>query len=122
MTIEEAWLFWMKTRSTTEPPTVENFDVIKKSSHWAAFEAGWHAAHCNSDGWHSAYNLGLEAGKQIRTHTSEDIKKIQSKWTGLDNVEIAGMTCECVDDGTFNMSCAHDFARAIEAKLKEKNT
>ena len=81
MTIEEAWLFWMKTsRSTTEPPTVTDFDVIKKSSHWAAFEAGWHAAHCNSDGWHSAYNLGLEAGKQIRTHTPEDVKEITSKW------------------------------------------
>jgi hypothetical protein len=80
MTIEEAWMFWMKTRSTTEPPTVTDFDVIKKSSHWAAFEAGWHAAHCNSDGWHSAYNLGLEAGKQIRTHTPEDIKEITSKW------------------------------------------
>jgi hypothetical protein len=44
------------------------------------------------------------------------------EWVGLDEVEVTGMTCECVDDGTFNMSCAHDFARAIEAKLKEKNT
>jgi hypothetical protein len=43
------------------------------------------------------------------------------KWVGLDQVEIIGMTCECVDDGTFNMDCAYDFARAIEAKLKEKN-
>ena len=44
------------------------------------------------------------------------------EWVGLDEVEVTGMTCECVDDGTFNMSCAHDFARAIEAKLREKNT
>jgi hypothetical protein len=44
------------------------------------------------------------------------------EWVGLDEVEITGMTCECVDDGTFNMSCAHDFARAIEKALKEKNT
>ena len=44
------------------------------------------------------------------------------EWVGLDQVEIMGMTCECVDDGTFNMDCAYDFARAIEAKLKEKNT
>jgi hypothetical protein len=44
------------------------------------------------------------------------------KWVGLDQVEIMGMTCECVDDGTFNMDCAYDFARAIEARLKEKNT
>lgn len=44
------------------------------------------------------------------------------QWQGLDDVEIVGTTCECVDDGTFNMDCAMDFARAIEAKLKEKNT
>jgi len=44
------------------------------------------------------------------------------EWDGLDEVEVTGMTCECVDDGTFNMSCAHDFARAIEAKLRERNT
>lgn len=34
-------LTWMKaTRKTDSPPTVEDFDVIKRSSHWAAFEAG----------------------------------------------------------------------------------
>jgi hypothetical protein len=64
----------------------------------------------------------MEAGKQIRTHTPKDVKKIRRKWSGLDDLEIAGITCECVDDGTFNMSCAHDFARAIERALKEKNT
>jgi hypothetical protein len=51
----------------------------------------------------------------------ETIDPPQREWVGLDEVEIAGMTCECVDDGTFNMDCAHDFARAIEAKLKDKN-
>jgi len=70
MTIEEAWLFWMKTsRSTTEPPTETDFDVIKKSSHWAAFEAGWHAAHCNSEVWDQAYWVGVEAGKEIARDT-----------------------------------------------------
>lgn len=44
------------------------------------------------------------------------------EWQGLTEVEIVGMTCECVDDGTFNMDCAIDFARAIEARLKENNT
>ena len=44
------------------------------------------------------------------------------QWQGLDEVEIVGATCECVDDGTFNMDCAMEFARAIESKLKEKNT
>jgi len=65
MTIEEAWLFWMKTRSTTEPPTVTDFDVIKKSSHWAAFEAGWHAANSNNEIWNQAYWMGVEAGKEV---------------------------------------------------------
>lgn len=65
MTIEEAWLFWMKTsRSTTEPPTETDFDVIKKSSHWAAFEAGWDLASVNLNGWDQAYAIGFEAGKE----------------------------------------------------------
>jgi hypothetical protein len=46
----------------------------------------------------------------------------QRTWVGLDEVEIIGCTCECIDEGEFNMDCAIDFARAIEAKLKEKNT
>ena len=66
MTIEEAWLFWMKqTRSTAEPPTVEDFEVIKKSSHWAAFEAGWNAANSNSNAWNQAYAMGLECGIEL---------------------------------------------------------
>jgi hypothetical protein len=44
-----------------------------------------------------------------------------AEWQDLTEVEIVGLTCECVDDGTFNMDCALDFARAIEARLKEKN-
>jgi hypothetical protein len=48
-------------------------------------------------------------------------KRAKREWVGLADVEVAGLTCECVDDGTFNMSCAHDFARAIEKALKEKN-
>ena len=66
MTIEEAWLMWMKTtRKTSEPATIEDFEVIKKSSHWTAFEAGWNAANCNNDVWDQAYKMGLEAGKEI---------------------------------------------------------
>jgi hypothetical protein len=81
MTIEEAWMFWMKTsRSTTEPPTETDFDVIKKSSHWAAFEAGWNAANINNEFWDQAYGMGLAAGKEVRTHTPEDVKEITSKW------------------------------------------
>jgi hypothetical protein len=44
MTIEEAWLAWMRSsRSKSDPALFEDFDVIKKSSWWAAFEAGWKA-------------------------------------------------------------------------------
>jgi hypothetical protein len=45
----------------------------------------------------------------------------RKEWISLDETELIGMTCECVDDGTFDMKCAIDFANAIEAKLKEKN-
>lgn len=45
----------------------------------------------------------------------------KAEWVGLEEEEVMGLTCECVDDGTFNMDCAYDFARAIEVKLKEKN-
>jgi hypothetical protein len=57
----------------------------------------------------------------VSIEKEEPPKRDGLSWVGLDDVEIGGMTCECVDDGTFNMSCAIDFARAIEAKLKEKN-
>jgi len=45
---------------------------------------------------------------------------LNKEWVGLTDDEVMGLTCECVDDGTFNRDCAHDFARAIEVKLKEK--
>jgi hypothetical protein len=45
-----------------------------------------------------------------------------NEWVGLTDVEIVGATCECVDDGTFNMFCAYDFAKTIEVILKGKNT
>ena len=56
---------------------------------------------------------------QERVHKSD---KSEHEWAGLDDLEIMGMTCECVDDGTFNMDCARDLARAIEAKLRDKNS
>jgi len=43
------------------------------------------------------------------------------QWVKLDETEIIGATCECVDDGSFTMECAIDFARAIEDQIKEKN-
>ena len=73
-----------------------------------------------------ALNEVLEAldayASDISQERVDETAKRKHEWVGLDEVEITGMTCECVDDGTFNMSCAHDFARAIEKALKEKNT
>jgi hypothetical protein len=51
----------------------------------------------------------------VRTHTPEDIKKIERKWVGLTDDEFQA----CFDhaDGTLG-----SLMYAIEAKLKEKNT
>jgi hypothetical protein len=57
---------------------------------------------------------------QVRTHTPEDIQAITRKWKGLTDEE-AKKTFEehnCV----ISADLAGILARAIEAKLKEKNT
>ena len=46
----------------------------------------------------------------VRTHTPEDIKKIERKWVSLTDTEM----CECYNSKSIGY--------AIEAKLKEKNT
>jgi hypothetical protein len=46
----------------------------------------------------------------VRTHTPEDIKKIERKWVSLTDTEM----CECYN--------SQSIGYAIEAKLKEKNT
>ena len=51
----------------------------------------------------------------------DPVEVLRRDWVGMTDEEIVGMTCECVDNGTFDMNCARDFARAIEAKLREKN-
>jgi len=56
--------------------------------------------------------------RQLVQTEQEPIKE----WVGLSETEIRGCTCECVDNGTFTMACAIDFARALEATLKDKNT
>jgi hypothetical protein len=53
--------------------------------------------------------------------TAQESAKEPKEWVGLTDEEIVGLTCECIADGSFNMDCARDFARAIEVKLKEKN-
>jgi hypothetical protein len=47
----------------------------------------------------------------VRTHTPEDIKKIERKWVGLTDEEVNEWAPEI-----------HAVIHAIEAKLKEKNT
>ena len=85
MTKEEAWLAWMKAAKTTDAPIETDFELIKKTSWWQAFEAGWDLASVNLNGWDQAYAMGLEAGKQVRTHTPDDVQKITSKWDVLDS-------------------------------------
>jgi hypothetical protein len=57
---------------------------------------------------------------QIRTHTPEDIKKIESKWVSLTDEEIKEII------GPWGETPIKGYTRklfdAIEAKLKEKNT
>jgi len=43
------------------------------------------------------------------------------EWVGLTDAEIIGHTCECVNDGTFNMDCAIDFANSMQETLKRYN-
>jgi hypothetical protein len=62
----------------------------------------------------------IEALRQASDMSEKNVR-VSDKWVGLTDEEVMGLTCECVDDGTFNMDCAYDFARAIENSLKEKN-
>jgi len=52
----------------------------------------------------------------------DPVEVVKREWAGLTDEEIVGMTCECVDNGTFDMNCARDFVRAIEENLKAKNS
>ena len=63
-----------------------------------------------------------EAAKNVIEAMQWMLDKQKRKWVGLTDNDIYSNTCDCVDNGTFNMECAEDFAKAIEAKLKEKNT
>ena len=100
MTKEEAWLVWMKESKNY----VEyDWDTIKKSSWWDAFSRGWDAASVNVNGWDDAYKMGLEAGKELK-----------KEWVGLTRREL--------DIATLGLEDLGDCYKAIEAKLKEKNS
>ena len=106
MTKEEAWLLWMQE---SKRYIEYDWDTIKKSSHWVAFSRGWDAASINVNGWDDAYKMGMEAGKELE----------QREWQGLTDEEILEEYRQSYgDDG--NLTDVY-FARAIEAKLKEKN-
>lgn len=56
-------------------------------------------------------------------HTcSPQVAQPEREWVGLTEDEIIGHTCECVDDGTFNMDCAINFANSMQEALKRYNT
>ena len=59
-------------------------------------------------------NCHWSLDKQVRTHTPEDIKKIESNWVGLTDHEL-----QVLD---FNDPERGKLARAVEAKLKERNS
>ena len=100
MTKEEAWLVWMEESNYY----VEyKWDIVKKSSWWEAFSRGWDAASVNANGWDDAYKMGLEAGKELK-----------KEWVGLTRREL--------DIATLGLEDLSDCYKAIEAKLKEKNT
>ena len=64
-------------------------------------------------------NCHWSLDKQVRTHTPEDIKKIESKWVSLTDEEIKEIV------GPWGDASIKGYTRklfdAIEAKLREKN-
>ena len=77
----------------------------------------------NNGAGYSSRGIGFyQTDIPFAKHTPLYTAPPQRTWVGLTDEEIIGLTCECIDEGEFNMDCAIDFARAIEAKLKQKNT
>ena len=77
MTKEEAWLVWIRATKTSSLPVETDFDIIKRTSWWAAFEAGWDAAAVNLNGWDDAYMMGVQAGKEVQ----------KANWVGMSTEE-----------------------------------
>ena len=71
----------------------------------------------------------VSRNNEVIDHLTETVKSLRQalaqpkrEWVGLTEDEIIGHTCECVDDGTFNMDCAIDFANSMQEALKRYNT
>lgn len=58
----------------------------------------------------------------IRLLDAFEAFKPKDEWVGLEDMEVVRCACDYVNDAALNMDYAREFAKAIEAKLKEKNT
>ena len=75
------------------------------------------------DGNSKGNEIAQEARQNLRAALAEqkpmlEINPQKREWVGLTDEEIAKVANSCVWSETYHI----DFARAIEAKLKEKNT
>ena len=104
MTKEEAWLVWIRATKTSGTPVETDFEIIRKTSWWAAFEAGWDAAAVNLNGWDQAYFMGVQAGKNIA----------EREWVGL----ATGEAREFYESDLSREELIHK----IDEFLQEKNT
>jgi hypothetical protein len=110
----------------TDPRAPHGFD--RNASHSADRYVceceGWEPSpepppECQTDAEKTAYAFGyFKALEMVRTHTPEDIKKIESKWVSLTDEEIKEIV------GPWGETPIKGYTRklfdAIEAKLKEK--
>jgi hypothetical protein len=111
----------------TDPRAPHGFD--RNASHsadrYVCECGGWEPSpepppECQTDAEKTAYAFGyFKALEMVRTHTPEDIKKIESKWVSLTDEEIKEIV------GPWGPTPIKGYTRKmfdqIEAKLKEKN-
>jgi hypothetical protein len=103
---------------------------LNKALHWEQNRAeriGTHGPGCHLWGDRhyecllrelQARTMDFKAGKEVRTHTPEDVQKIKSAWVGLTAKERSELWWKT----DMSKMPEHDYGKAIEAKLKEKNT
>jgi sugar/nucleoside kinase (ribokinase family) len=128
MTKEEAWLAWIKAAKTTDTPIETDFELIKKTSWWQAFEAGWDLASVNLNGWDQAYAMGLEAGKEVAEPAVREVwcdcgdgimPNSGAKCGNCIAAESASREWDGPTDEEYENFCS--LIQREEAKIKEKN-